>query len=188
MQTSKTTAWLAQNCRFAAEPVSFPEVPPAEGRDELEMDEKFYSHEYDPRPHGFEIRKPTPIRVTAAGTLPYDEFIGFVKDHVSYEDGSSLQHWKIRGDPAFAHAAYVVTNTSSLLKEGFASDKHIYFNDGWDSSYHDAHWTGQCALAAFGPTPEAAQALLDEAFSAMVPAEDPIAKRFKMRQLVRPGD
>lgn len=182
----------------------YPTSPAQEGRDPLEMDKSFYEDEakYFPRPHGYEVRKPTPIAVTAAGTLPFSQFISWLSSEHSYSDARDLSRkaWP-KGDlwasapekmnPTYSFASYVVTNTSSKINPKAAYEKwnaHVYFNSGWDSSYHDAQWKGQCVLAAFGATPEESKALLDAVFSKMVPADDPVMQRFKMRALVRPGD
>ncbi len=92
--------------------------------------------------------------------------------------------------------AYLITNASTKLdtSDPFirmnADHKHgkVHFYAGWNGSFHDAVWNGLTALAAEGKTPEEADEKLNKFATFLMPGEDPIVRRFRMRYLVRSGD
>lgn len=151
----------------------------------------------DPRPHGYE-NLDKDLRVIDEGVEPtIDAFkrlyalnFNCGEDHVN---GLSQ-----RGDPRYKYAAYLITNGSQKIKpeygwvdsskvgrEVFDQTRHY---DGWDSSYHDAHWNGLSAIVGFGPTEEKAIERMNSMVSKIVPQDDPAVRRFKLRRLVREGD
>jgi hypothetical protein len=87
--------------------------------------------------------------------------------------------------------AYAVTSENSRLDDAYQASNEApnsSWNSGWNNSHHNANWLGHGLLFAWGDTPDEAMASLALAMTNLVQAEDPIYHRFKLRQMVRPGD
>ena len=146
--------------------------------------------QYDPRPHGSEILDDH-LSVIWDKTGKWREIQPKVED-LSFNTSYDLQRDGINGMPLPQFASIIVTNASSKLDDFYDLPedvrKFVIFNGGWDSSYHDAGWSGASFVLAFGATPTMAEQRRNAVFSILVKDDDPNLKRFKMRQLVRPGD
>lgn len=163
------------------------------------------------RPHGYETPDPH-IEIADEGVIHRSEFyqkFGYVDESVSnitqrykrrlYDHGapkinglSPLKTKPEKEDDDWDYVAYMITNVSAKWNEFWDMKfegirEHVYFHNGWTSSYHDASWSGQNMMFALGKTPEDAQQRLHAAASQLM-KDDPVKRRFELRRLVRPGD
>jgi len=133
----------------------------------------------DHRPHGFAIYDEAPFTPSDSGVV---ETRDFASKHqwIGPEDRRKL--WNYDG-----YIAYAIGNASEKVDFDVFDESRMFFHDGWDSSYHDAHWTGHMVIGGLGATPDEATKNLRDAFHTLEP-EDTAQRRLYLRSLVRPGD
>lgn len=192
--------WISSNCRFAqtddADDVEvwernhddFDETPkpgwtPYSRRPDA-------SHTSDDRPHGSNS-KDDGLEIAEQGVLSLDDFVRRFQDLEEdiYRLGQKREDLRRNRLPPMPHkfVAYVLTNVSKKLKPWALRDPMVIYHGGWDNSFHDARWTGHSMIAGMGATEAEAKTKLQEAINASV-TEDPVKKRFDLRNMVRPGD